>query len=106
MPVGHSVNANIAMVSAFSIHPDRDEAVRRGQEGFEFFGFALAALVARDSVPGRSRLWESFQNERNENRAATVTGVTDHAPRPDAVGAREVRARRKGLADVRGHRDR
>jgi alkanesulfonate monooxygenase SsuD/methylene tetrahydromethanopterin reductase-like flavin-dependent oxidoreductase (luciferase family) len=81
VPLGHSVNANIAMVSAFSIHPDRDEAVRRGQEGFEFFGFALAALVARDSVPGRSRLWESFQRERRERiSAAAVSGVTAHAP--------------------------
>jgi len=79
VPIGHSVNANIAMVSAFSIHPDRDEAIRRGQEGFEFFGFALGSLVARDSVPGRSRLWDDFRRERNVRRAA-VTGVTDHAP--------------------------
>jgi alkanesulfonate monooxygenase SsuD/methylene tetrahydromethanopterin reductase-like flavin-dependent oxidoreductase (luciferase family) len=80
VPIGHAVNANIAMVSAFSIHPDRDEAVRRGQEGFEFFGFALASLVARDSVPGRSRLWDSFRRERHEKRTGGVTGVTDHAP--------------------------
>ena len=81
VPIGHAVNANIAMVSAFSIHPDRDEAVRRGQEGFEFFGFALAALVARDSVPGRSRWWDTFQRERGEKRAAAaVSGVSAHAP--------------------------
>ncbi len=79
VPIGHSVNANIAMVSAFSIHPDRDEAIRRGQEGFEFFGFALASLVARDSVPGRSRLWDTFERERGQKRMG-VTGVTDHAP--------------------------
>ena len=34
------------------------EAIRRGQEGFEFFGYALNALVAHDTVPGRSDLWE------------------------------------------------
>ncbi len=61
VPLGHSVNANIAMVSSFSIHPDRDEAIRRGQEGFEFFGYAINALVAHDTIPGRSRLWEEFQ---------------------------------------------
>jgi alkanesulfonate monooxygenase SsuD/methylene tetrahydromethanopterin reductase-like flavin-dependent oxidoreductase (luciferase family) len=66
VPVGHSVNANIAMVSAFSIHPDRAEAVRRGQEGFEFFGYALGALVMKDAKPGRSRLFEQFTAERNE----------------------------------------
>src|SRR5215467_1365660 len=35
-PIGHAVNANLAMVSNFSVHSDRDEAIRRGQEGFEF----------------------------------------------------------------------
>ncbi len=61
VPIGHSVNANIAMVSSFSLHHDRGEAIRRGQEGFEFFGYALQALVARDTVPGRTRLWQDFQ---------------------------------------------
>ena len=56
VPIGHSVNANIAVVSSFSVHEDRLEAIRRGQEGFEFFGFSLQALVARDTVarPHRS----------------------------------------------------
>ena len=81
VPIGHAVNANIAMVSAFSVHPDRDEAVRRGQAGFEFFGFALAALVTRDALPGRSRLWESFARERAEHAVASpVHGVSLRAP--------------------------
>ena len=67
IPIGHSVNANLAVVSAFSLHADRLEAIRRGQEGFEFFGFALQSLVARDSRPGYSNIWESFQNERKIN---------------------------------------
>lgn len=64
VPLGHSVNAHIALVSSFSIHPDRAEAIRRGQEGFEFFGYALQALVTRDCVPGRSTLWTQFSAER------------------------------------------
>ncbi len=60
VPIGHSVNANIAMVSNFSVHHDRAEAIRRGQEGFEFFGYALNALVARDTVPGRTDLWGEY----------------------------------------------
>src|SRR6185295_18180097 len=54
VPIGHTVNANLAMVSNFSLHNDRDEAIRRGQEGFEFFGYAVNALVAHDAIPGRS----------------------------------------------------
>ena len=64
VPLGHRVNANIAMVSAFSIHPDRAEAIRRGQEGFEFFGYAINALVAQDVRPGRSQLFADFQKKR------------------------------------------
>ena len=60
VPLGHTVNANIAMVSSFSVHRDRTEAIRRGHEGFEFFGYALNALVARDCVPGRSTLWADY----------------------------------------------
>ena len=65
VPLGHRVNANIAMVSAFSLHDDRDEAARRGLEGFEFFRYAISALVTNDTVPGRSRLFEQFRKERS-----------------------------------------
>src|SRR5499427_4690474 len=64
VPLGYSVNANIAMVSAFSLHADPEIATRRGQEGFEFFRYAISALVTNDTVPGRSRLWEEFKAAR------------------------------------------
>ena len=35
--------------------------IRRGQDGFRFFGYAVGALVTDDVVPGRSRLWEQFE---------------------------------------------
>jgi alkanesulfonate monooxygenase SsuD/methylene tetrahydromethanopterin reductase-like flavin-dependent oxidoreductase (luciferase family) len=71
VPLGHSVNANIAMVSAFSLHADAAEALRRGQEGFEFFRYAISALVTHDAVPGRSQLFEQF----SEQRAGAASGV-------------------------------
>jgi alkanesulfonate monooxygenase SsuD/methylene tetrahydromethanopterin reductase-like flavin-dependent oxidoreductase (luciferase family) len=63
-PLGHSVNANIALVTGFSLHDDRAEAIRRGQEGFEFFGYALNALVAHDTIPGYTDLWGEFVAQR------------------------------------------
>jgi len=75
VPIGHSVNANIAMVSGFSVHDDADEAVRRGQEGFEFFGYALQSLVLRPSTPGRTTLWEDFQRQRGQAPAISVRGA-------------------------------
>lgn len=65
-PIGHFVNANIALVTSFSLHEDRIEAIRRGQEGFEFFTYGVNALVAKDAVPGHSRLWEEFLEQRGE----------------------------------------
>ncbi len=61
VPLGHSVNANIAMVAGFSLHPDAKEAYRRGMDGFAFFRYAINALVANDAKPGRSRLWEEYE---------------------------------------------
>ncbi|MDX2379844.1 MAG: LLM class flavin-dependent oxidoreductase, partial [Acidimicrobiia bacterium] len=70
VPLGHSVNANLALVTGFSLHEDRTEAILRGQEGFEFFGYALNALVAHDQVPGRTNLWGEFQERRGPDRTA------------------------------------
>jgi alkanesulfonate monooxygenase SsuD/methylene tetrahydromethanopterin reductase-like flavin-dependent oxidoreductase (luciferase family) len=76
VPLGHSVNANVAMVSAFSLNADAGEAARRGQEGFEFFRYAISALVSKDTIPGRSRLYEQFESERSSGGlAATVAGA-------------------------------
>ena len=80
-PIGHSVNANIAMVSNFSLHRDREEAIRRGHEGFEFFGYALNALVAHDTVPGRTDIWGDYIKARG-NRTQEVI---DAAKRAEAI---------------------
>jgi len=77
VPLGHSINANIAMVSAFSLHEDAAEAVRRGQAGFEFFRYAISALVTNDTVPGRSRLWEEFQAQRASGALAATYASTE-----------------------------
>jgi hypothetical protein len=77
VPLGHAVNANIAMVSAFSLHADAAEAARRGQEGFEFFRYAISALVTKDTVPGRSAVWDGFQAERASGALAATYASTE-----------------------------
>lgn len=79
VPLGHTVNANIAMVSNFSVHHDRGEAIRRGHEGFEFFGYALNALVAHDTVPGRTDLWGEYL-ARRANRTEEVVAAEANNP--------------------------
>ncbi len=82
VPIGHSVNANIAMVSNFSVHHDRSEAIRRGHEGFEFFGYAANALVAHDTVPGRTNMWGDYlakRGNRTEEMIAASQRVDNYA---------------------------
>ena len=65
-PIGHSVNPNVAMVTGFSCHPDADEALRRGQDGFRFFGFALAHFyLFGNHRPGRTDIWKNFEALRD-----------------------------------------
>ena len=77
VPLGHTVNPNIALVAGFSMHEDREEAIRRGQEGFEFFGYALNALVAHDQVPGRTNLWGEFQELRGNGTEERIRKARD-----------------------------
>jgi len=90
VPIGHAVNANIAMVSAFSLHADRQEAIRRTQENFEFFGYAMSALVTKDNVPGRTNLWENYQKSLTLGPEPPQGGIESPrdapAPRKSAAG--------------------
>ena len=86
VPLGHAVNANMAMVSNFSVHRDRDEAIRRGQEGFEFFGYAVNALVAHDAAPGRSTLFEDFQKSRARSDDEIIAARRASARNANGIG--------------------
>jgi alkanesulfonate monooxygenase SsuD/methylene tetrahydromethanopterin reductase-like flavin-dependent oxidoreductase (luciferase family) len=67
VPIGHAVNPNICMVSSFSCHNDREEAVNRGLKGFEFFGYALGSLYGFGAhKPGRTNLWKEFEEVYNQ----------------------------------------
>lgn len=72
VPIGHAVNANIAMVSDFTLHEDREEAIRRGQDGIDFFKYAINALVVNDTVPGRTQLWDTFMRLRGGKTEALI----------------------------------
>jgi hypothetical protein len=65
VPIGHAVNANIAMVTGFSCHEDEDEARRRGEDGFRFFGYGLAHhYIFGIHKPGRTDIWQRFEQAR------------------------------------------
>jgi alkanesulfonate monooxygenase SsuD/methylene tetrahydromethanopterin reductase-like flavin-dependent oxidoreductase (luciferase family) len=66
VPIGHAVNANIAMVTGFSCHPDEEEARRRGEDGFRFFGYGLGHhYIFGSHKPGRTDIWQRFEAARD-----------------------------------------
>lgn len=84
VPLGHSVNANLAVVAGFSLHEDEAESRNRGVDGFAFFRYAINALVANDVKPGRTRLWEEYEELRDQDLptiAAPGIGTPEHFAR-------------------------
>lgn len=63
-PIGQAVNPNVAMLSGFMCHPDPETALRRGQEGAQFFAFGLGHYW-RDGIhiPGQTDVWGDFKKK-------------------------------------------
>jgi len=80
-PIGHTVNANIAMVMGFSCHQDAAVARERGADGFRFFGFALGYYyLFGEHRPGRSDVWKLFETYRDGMpQPASMGGIGDPA---------------------------
>lgn len=76
VPIGHSVNANIAMATGFSVHPSEAEAKARGQPGFQYFGFALGHFyVYGQHTPGVTNVWDRFERARDALPATQGNGI-------------------------------
>jgi len=99
MPIGWTVNPNVAMVTGFSCHPDAEEARRRGLDGFRFFGFALAHYYLFGAhKPGRTDVWQSFEAMRDmmpdlgsvTGGIGTPDGLRAHLRKFEATGVDQV----------------
>ena len=98
VPLAHAVNPNVALVSGFSLHEDEQEAIRRGLDGFRFFGFSLGHVaIFGEHRPGRTDVWERFEAARgslpdNAGRGGigTPAQVRDHLERYEAAGVDQV----------------
>lgn len=83
-PLGAAVNPNVAMLSNFVCHPDRDEAQRRGLEGAAFFAYGLGHYFRGGAhLPGQTDLWAEFQGRSEDpylglDRFNTPAGLSEH----------------------------
>ena len=65
VPVGFAVNPQVACVSPMMLHHDEDEAIRRGAEGGNFFGYSLGHFyVFGDHRPARTDVWAEYIERR------------------------------------------
>ena len=65
VPVGWSVNPQVACVSPMMLHHDEDEAIRRGVEGANFFGYSLGHFyVFGEHRPGVTDVWSEYEQRR------------------------------------------
>ncbi len=88
VPVGFAVNPQVACVTPMMLHEDEEEAIRRGVEGANFFGYSLGHYYVFGSHrPGRTDVWAEY----TERRAAQGFD-------PEAV----IRARQAGEASDSG----
>ena len=94
MPIGDAVNANVACVSPFMCHRDEDEALARGLEGGNFFGYSLAHyyLFGRHE-PGRTDVWAEYQARRAEHGYDPDGRRRRRARNGERLGAKVVQGR-------------
>lgn len=81
VPIGHTVNANFATLNGMMVHENHDEAIRRGLDGFRFFGFSIAHYaVYGEHRPGVTNLWKRFlavKDEMKETPGARSIGTPE-----------------------------
>jgi Luciferase-like monooxygenase len=99
VPIGDAVNANLACVTTFMCHDDEQEALRRGIEGANFFGYSLAHYyVFGRHQPARTSVWDEFQ-ARREEQGYDPEAVLLAAQNQDRLGAKVVE---QGVGGLRG----
>ncbi len=104
VPIGDTVNPNIACVTPFMCHPDEAAAIARGVEGTNFLGYSLAHYyIFGRHRPGRTNVWSEYR----ERRAATGydPAAVMAAARGDRLGAKVVLDDSSGLRGAVGTPD-
>jgi alkanesulfonate monooxygenase SsuD/methylene tetrahydromethanopterin reductase-like flavin-dependent oxidoreductase (luciferase family) len=65
VPVGFDVNPQVACVTPMMLHHDEGEAIRRGAEGTNFFGYSLGHYyVFGTHRPGVTDVWREYEERR------------------------------------------
>ena len=99
VPVGDAVNANLAIVTPLMCARTEDDALARGVEGANFFGYSLAHYyVFGKHRPAITNVWSEYE-ERRSAAGYSPEAVIQAAKNPERLGAKVVDG---GIAGLRG----
>ncbi len=103
VPVGQAVNPQVACVTPMMIHADEDEALRRGLEGANFFGYSLAHYyVFGEHRPAETDVWAEFVERRSAMGYSPEAAL---AERSETLGAKIAAGDTSGLRGAVGTPD-
>jgi alkanesulfonate monooxygenase SsuD/methylene tetrahydromethanopterin reductase-like flavin-dependent oxidoreductase (luciferase family) len=103
VPVGQTVNPNIACVTQMMCHSEEKVALDRGLEGGNFFGYSLGHYyVFGEHRPGSTEVWSEFLHRRGE---VGYSPEVEAALRQERLGAKLASGDRKGLRGATGTPD-
>jgi alkanesulfonate monooxygenase SsuD/methylene tetrahydromethanopterin reductase-like flavin-dependent oxidoreductase (luciferase family) len=103
IPVGLSVNPQVACVTPMMCAPREADALSRGLEGANFFGYSLAHFyVFGDHVPATTNVWEEFLQRRGKMGYSPEAAL---AARQETLGAKAAAGDQTGLRGAIGTPD-
>lgn len=103
VPVGKAVNANVACVTPMMCARTEEEAVARGVEGGNFFGYSLGHYyVFGDHSPGHTDVWAEYIEKRAE---VGYSPEVASAVRDERLGAKIAAGDTTGLRGATGTPD-
>jgi alkanesulfonate monooxygenase SsuD/methylene tetrahydromethanopterin reductase-like flavin-dependent oxidoreductase (luciferase family) len=100
VPIGDAVNPNVACVTTFMCHEDENEAMARGLEGANFFGYSLAHYYLFGvHQPGVTDVWAEYR-ERRAQQGYAPEAVQAAMTEGERLGAQIVQ--QEGFFGLRG----
>jgi alkanesulfonate monooxygenase SsuD/methylene tetrahydromethanopterin reductase-like flavin-dependent oxidoreductase (luciferase family) len=102
VPIGDAVNPNVAAVTTFMCADTEQQAMARGVEGGNFFGYSLAHyyLFGRHA-PARTDVWEEYRAQRDEH-GFSMEAVFQAANTSNRLGAKVTDQGQSGLRGAIG----
>jgi alkanesulfonate monooxygenase SsuD/methylene tetrahydromethanopterin reductase-like flavin-dependent oxidoreductase (luciferase family) len=102
VPIGDAVNPNVAAVTTFMCADTEQQAMDRGVEGGNFFGYSLAHyyLFGRHA-PARTDVWEEYRAQRDEH-GFSMEAVFQAANTSNRLGAKVTDQGQSGLRGAIG----